>query len=761
LYRVNAEAPAGVPRRRRLAFAATAVLLTIALPSMALLAADIYLHGRFQTSAGYNVWGYRGPAVGRKKPGEIRIAVLGGSSAYGYGVNWSEAMPVQLERALAARSSRRFTVVNLGYNNEGAYSLKFTLQDYAYLEYDVAILYENYNDLMNPPEFPNLSVYRRDSPVFRLTGYLPIFPIVFKEKAAIMLHGGDAGALYRQSGKTTFSPSVANRAAAGVLNTTAEIGQSLERQLDRVTAEPPRRVVGGATSGCTYPWGVYCRSMLDAAEYAVAAGKRVLVVGQPYEAGASLRPHHMEQQRELEAAVTRRFGGDERVRYVNLGTTVEVLDPAMSFDRMHLTPQGNVVIANALVQPVLDLTSTLKVSIQPVHVVDEAIDPVALDDVLPAARTHRAPPVRVVEQRDDRLGQRLRVAERREPPDVGSGQHVADAADVGADARHSGSEALDERDRRAFVSRRQQEHVGRAVDGGEIAAPAEKPRPSVNAERARRALQLAAQHAVAGDEEQRARIARGDAGGRIQEQPMLLDRRQPADRGDDARLLGDGERRSRHAAILVGQRRERREIEPERDHAILRGRSDAMLVEELSLDLRRDGDDGVGGLRELALGRREELRRAGREIPVEHVAVVRVHDARWRVPSDRAVVSRRGQTAERARLGHVRVDDRRAEAAERAIQRCERDDVVRRGDRTAERLDMLRADAPIREQILHVALAGAERAVDQKRVDAPRRQTLGQGHRLNGRPADVQAGDDSRHAHRSDNTTRLSGGRQA
>jgi len=758
---VTATAPAGVPRRRRIAFAATAVLLAIAVPIIALLAVDVYLHGRFQTSAGYNVWGYRGPTVGRKRPGEIRIAVLGGSSAYGYGVNWDEAMPVRLERALAARSSRRFTVVNLGYNNEGAYSLKFTLRDYAYLKYDVAILYENYNDLMNPPEFPNLSVYRRDSPVFRLTGYLPIFPIVFKEKAAIMLHGGDAGALYRQSGKTTFSPSVANRAAAGVLNKTAEIGQSLERQLDHMTAEPPRRALGGETSGCKYPWGVYCRSMLDAAEYAVAAGKRVLVVGQPYEAGAQLRPHHMEQQRELEAAVARRFPSDERVRYVNLGTTVEVLDPAMSFDRMHLTPQGNVVIANALVQPVLDLTSTLKVSVQPVHVVDEAIDPVPMDDALPAASAHRAPLVRAVEQRDDRVGQRLRVAERREPPYVGTGQHVADAADVGTDARNSGREALDERDRRPFVSRCQQEHVGRAVDGGEIAAPAEKPRPIVNAELARRALHLAAQLAVASDEEQHTRIACGDACGRIEEQPMLLDRGQPADGAHDPRLVRDGERRSRHAAIRVGQRRERREIEPERNHPVLRGRADAMLVEQLSLDLRRDGDDGIGGLREPALGRSEEPRRAGREISVEHVAVVRVYDARRSAPPHGSVVGHRGETSERACLRHVRVDDRRPEAAERAIQRRERDHVVRRGDRAAERLEMLRADASIREQILHVALAGAEGAVDQERVDAPRRQPLRQRHRLNGRPADVQTGDDSRHAHRSDNTTRLSGGWQA
>ena len=84
-------------------------------------------------------------------------------------------------------ANNRFTVVNLGYNNEGAYSFTFTLNDYLSLRYDLAVLYEGYNDLMADPRAPNFSVFRHDSPVFRLTGYLPIFPIVFKEKAAAMM----------------------------------------------------------------------------------------------------------------------------------------------------------------------------------------------------------------------------------------------------------------------------------------------------------------------------------------------------------------------------------------------------------------------------------------------------------------------------------------------------------------------------------------------------------------------------------------------
>ena len=110
---------------RRILYAASAVVLTVCVSVLALLAVDVYLHGKFEKSAGFNVWGYRGPAVGRKQPGEYRIAVLGGSSAYGYGTNWDEAMPAVLQQQLTGRTAgpfRRFTVVNLGYNNEGAYS---------------------------------------------------------------------------------------------------------------------------------------------------------------------------------------------------------------------------------------------------------------------------------------------------------------------------------------------------------------------------------------------------------------------------------------------------------------------------------------------------------------------------------------------------------------------------------------------------------------------------------------------------------------
>jgi hypothetical protein len=347
-------------RRRKLIFALAAVTIAFVTAFAALLAIDVYLHHRFETSAGFNVWGYRGPAVSKKRPGEYRIVVLGGSAAYGYGVTWDQAIPAVLERRLVSRppQATRFTVVNLGYNNEGAYSFKPTLQDYLWLNYDLACLYEGYNDLAGDPRAPNLSVFRHESPAFRLTGYLPIFPIVFKEKAASMLNGGDAGALYRDRKTTTFRPGLATKTTSGMLTATAEIAQSLERQLGKVATEPRHEITDVASTGCKDPWQEYCRSVLVAVEFALQHDKQVLVVTQPYEAvSAYVAMRHKEQQREMAAMLERRFGDEPSVAYVNLGERVDTLDQALSFDAMHLTPAGNERIADGLVGPVLQMAA--------------------------------------------------------------------------------------------------------------------------------------------------------------------------------------------------------------------------------------------------------------------------------------------------------------------------------------------------------------------------------------------------------------------
>jgi hypothetical protein len=332
--------------------AAAASAMAFCGAAAALLALDVYLHKKYERRAGFNVWGYRGPVVAKKRPDEYRVAVIGGSAAFGYGVDWAESVPALLERKLASLPAgrfRRFTVVNLGYNNEGAFSFKFTLQDYLSLDYDLACLYEGYNDIMGDPLAPNTSVFRHESPIFRLTGYLPISTIILREKAAALT--GDINAIYTFKGKTVFHPTLAARSTAEALRLAASVEESVERQLATVKPDAPRKITDVAATGCRSPWQEYCRSVLVAVEFALQHGSQVLVATQPYALGISGQ-RHREQQHEMHAMLERRFGGEPRVGYVDLGPTVDLADISLSYDRMHLTAAGNEIVAGALVQPV-------------------------------------------------------------------------------------------------------------------------------------------------------------------------------------------------------------------------------------------------------------------------------------------------------------------------------------------------------------------------------------------------------------------------
>ena len=172
--------------------------------------------------------------------------MLGGSTAFGYGVTWDQAFPALLERALKASApGRQRNVVNLGYNNEGAYSFRFTLEDFAYLEPDVVCPYEGYNDIIGD-DGPNTALFRHDSPVFQLTGYMPILPLVFHEKAMALLHGGSIDAGYAESqgrgGKVVFQPNLRDRAAASTLEAAVLLERSIEQQLSRFADAPARAV---------------------------------------------------------------------------------------------------------------------------------------------------------------------------------------------------------------------------------------------------------------------------------------------------------------------------------------------------------------------------------------------------------------------------------------------------------------------------------------------------------------------------------------
>jgi lysophospholipase L1-like esterase len=331
-------------RRKRIAFAATAVVLSLVGTVVALGVIDAVLRRHYAGSVGLNRWGYRGAVLGAKQPGERRVVVLGGSTAFGYGVPPDQSIAAELERRLRARRpGAPVRVVNLAFVKEGAWSFRHTLADYAYLRYDVAVLYEGYNDLRRA----NTRAFRRDSPVFRLTGYLPFLPLVLSEKARAIRYGGDLGERFGHA-DPVFHPGLADRAAAKALKAAAEVTRSLEIVLGPLTREQAAREPAvAAGEGCAEPFRHYCEGVRAGIDEALAHGARVLVVTQPYVSDA-----HVAQQRQLAALVRAGYGHNGRVAHLDLGWALDVRDRALAFDGMHLTAPGNAVIADRLTEPV-------------------------------------------------------------------------------------------------------------------------------------------------------------------------------------------------------------------------------------------------------------------------------------------------------------------------------------------------------------------------------------------------------------------------
>jgi hypothetical protein len=347
-------------RKKKIVFALIAMTITSAGVALLLLAADLVLHYRAERSAGLNRYGYRGPVAARKQPGELRVVVLGGSTVFGYGVNWNESIPAFLEARLRERLSRPVRVVNLGYNNEGAFAWVPNLEDFAYLDYDVIVLYEGYNDLPGD-EGVNRSVYRRDSAIYRMTGYYPILPLYLDEKVKMLRYGGDLNVAYEAErrekagkGQVVFRPGLAGRTSAAALEAISSMTKALDGQLEQTGLVPPPAMKETESQlGCTFPYVTYCESVAAAVRYGLSHGKSVVVGSQPRTTTGRSLELHTKQQGMLSAMMSRMFGEEPKVSWADLSQLVDLRSPDVTFDGMHLNPQANAIVAAALVDHVM------------------------------------------------------------------------------------------------------------------------------------------------------------------------------------------------------------------------------------------------------------------------------------------------------------------------------------------------------------------------------------------------------------------------
>jgi hypothetical protein len=271
-----------------------AALSLIALGVALLTALDVTLHRRVEEGSGLNIRGYRGAVAKQKTPGEIRVVVLGGSTAFGQA--FAGSIPLFLQDYLNNPRLRQgagyllvgpISVVNLATPYDRPPSFQQTLWDYDHLRYDVVCLYLGHDDPR--PRGATVSGWRRQSMVFRISGYLPILPSLVPwpgrvEAFAPDDRGGDLGAI------------------------DAVIDDLLTR------------------------------------------GKKVMVATHPFVSG--------EESRRQDAAVAHlvsRFGQHPGFAYLDLRRTVEPQADLIESDRVHATPLGNSRIAESLSQSMFRL----------------------------------------------------------------------------------------------------------------------------------------------------------------------------------------------------------------------------------------------------------------------------------------------------------------------------------------------------------------------------------------------------------------------
>jgi hypothetical protein len=264
--------------------------------------ADRKLHQR-DPIYGVNQWGYRGEARGLKLPGEFRVAVVGGSSAFEVGMDYGSTAAGQIYielRAAGAPRRQEYSVVNLSEPRAGVRDYVDALRDYSYLRPDLVCIYDGYDTLDGAPPHG-----RRRSTIFRVAGYLPLLPARLLGTPA-WLSDGDGG----------VAPVLAGESGSDV--SCSETSQS------------------------------YCDGMAETVRAGLERGYAMMVVSPP-----SVSARHAAQQRSLGALLERRFGSVERFMYIDLGSVMDMADRENSPDGVHRTDVGNHIVGQRIASNIL------------------------------------------------------------------------------------------------------------------------------------------------------------------------------------------------------------------------------------------------------------------------------------------------------------------------------------------------------------------------------------------------------------------------
>lgn len=307
-------------------------LATLVVLGVSMLGLDQYLHWRHDPDETMNSRGYRGEIVGSKQPGEIRVALVGESSAYGYGLIARYSLAVQLRDQIASEvGAGRISVVNLAANGDSIPCYAPTLQRFDWMQPDIVLIYAGYNDHPGTVNRQPSSCLRERNRIFRATGYWPVLGVYVREK----LYSAFYGSVER-----------------GYLDAGARpvVGWALQAAAWDEEAAP----IGSSAGTPEQSIEFFTTNLVRLVEDQLQLGRSVVYVTQPF-----LSDFHRRQQ-EAAKAVLAVFAAEPRFLHVNLGDALNLDDPQLSFDRMHPTPLGNSIISRALAGPLLRMAGRIE-----------------------------------------------------------------------------------------------------------------------------------------------------------------------------------------------------------------------------------------------------------------------------------------------------------------------------------------------------------------------------------------------------------------
>ena len=319
----------------------TSRVLSLQIGILALLgvvALDLYAHKKLEQVGGVNMRGYRGPVAHAKGPREVRVVLIGGTRAFGWGMWASAATAPAIYTRMMLVIDRPGTeppplvVVNLGQPGAVAADYPLTIRHYADLRPDYICLYDDLGVRDTRPSW-------RDSGIFALTGYMPVLPLALREKGLSVRFGSVAQGYSAVPTAAVRSP--LRRAAGRFLELAGAALMSLDRALARALGN---RDAPGA--GSFVPYADQLKTAIDVAHQ---HAKGVVVVVGPAELD--------EQRRNLSTldGVRQTCAASTWCRFVDLGTIPKLRETDLRLDTWNYGGEATWAVAEAITPAVLDL----------------------------------------------------------------------------------------------------------------------------------------------------------------------------------------------------------------------------------------------------------------------------------------------------------------------------------------------------------------------------------------------------------------------